>query len=147
MQTQCGICGKIEDSGIALLGSQNNKFICNSCGAVHYGAPEKKHVYDQPSCAKCRNGSFHLEPIGEYEKLQEGLKNCKECSELLDKCKEGDVTLLVETIAGKQNSRTGRMWGIKTEVVNRIFGEQKSPVILIEQGVAEKIGIIGKEQK
>lgn len=59
-----------------LLGAEEKKYTCPSCGMVHYGRP------DGGNCQKCgevKNGMWEVLPIEEHEKIPYGL--CHDCEE------------------------------------------------------------------
>jgi hypothetical protein len=116
----CCRCGK--DTGVVLLGRQDNKFTCEHCHTVSYGSSH---------CLKVREHKGTVAKIGEYEKIPGAL--CPECeAEKLEHarlvaeggvywscadCGAGGVILphaaLAQEVRAKQNVRPPEPLGVR----------------------------------
>jgi hypothetical protein len=113
MDSLCPVCG--ETTGvIVLLGREDYKDVCKSCGFTVYGGAKD-------SCPKCHTHGWQRKTIDEWEKL----KTTSVCPKCQDFMKKGVVLISVKSgdTDKKDPYRTGRLCVVKDEAIKRIFPE------------------------
>lgn len=115
------------------------KEICPACGETHDGPILMNTLLTPNNAAKVRE--LHGKPIGFHM--------CNRCQEIIDNGGIFLVEIDPEKSSGKPGDtlkqedayRTGRMWGIKSEALAKVFNIPLQPIMFIGPDVAEQLGL------
>ena len=133
----CGICGIEYGAGMVPMGMQNFKYICPSCGLVHYGEPERDKD-DMYTCSKCseKNRAWKMIELKDNEPVKAGVGCCSGCRKKLGDSKYA----FIEIVDGSDAQRTGNVYFVDPpeELIDQL-GDARG--IYMEQSMCRKIGL------